>query len=379
MAFETQEVEEHRFDSLTDLKKHLSNEKNRFCMIPINDFVDKKATFFEDEYFGDDKDYVRFNEDGFRSFCQRFQLPVAFLHNLPEHNLASKAINNYFSKDKAKQKLERYSFVLDEEHKTVVGVVGIGYVGFSNETFLTVIEQVLPDGFSSYEFRECYWINTRLHLRVLSKEIKAGEITGEGGTDKDISKIGIEFRNSLVGNSPVRISYFIFRLLCANGLIHSGSKNTGAVYHRGKTETFVLRLEQRILPVIDSLGLVAKFIDDLMEIPYSIERLVDTGGAKEVYKVLGLYKGEKAERKKLAGKKIRDFDIDKIREYPKRFGGTLTNKVFNSTWRDNQSMFDFVNIFTEFAKTQTPRKRLATEEEAGKLANWIMENKRKFL
>ncbi|MFX0194680.1 MAG: DUF932 domain-containing protein [Candidatus Hodarchaeota archaeon] len=378
MAFKTQKVEEQLFDSFNDLKDYLSSEKDRFSIVPIENFVKEGAEFINDEYYGKNQDFVCFNEDGFRSFCYAFQLPVVFLLDLPKPGLATDNLNNHLSREDMQEKLKHYSFVI-EKNGTVVGVVTESYLGYSNTTFLEEIEAVLPNGFDDYKFQTSYWINTELHLRLLSRKIVAGQSKGEGGVAEDKSHIGIEFRNSLVGTSAIRISYFVYRLLCANGLILSSKMGTGAVYHRGKPETFSMRVEKNILPIIKSLSRTAKFIEKLMEIPYSPEALVAAGGAKEVYKVLALYQSERAERQRLTGKKIRQFDIEKIRQYPERFGGNLTQRVFNSPYRDNQSMFDFVNVFTEFAKTQPPRKRLETEEKAGNLANWLMENKRKFL
>ena len=40
-------------------------------------------------------------------------------------------------------------------------------------------------------------------------------------------------------------------------------------------------------------------------------------------------------------------------------------------------MFDFINIFTEYAKELSHSKKIETEEKAG-LADWIANNKRKF-
>jgi hypothetical protein len=41
-------------------------------------------------------------------------------------------------------------------------------------------------------------------------------------------------------------------------------------------------------------------------------------------------------------------------------------------------MFDFVNVFTEYAKDCRPAQKLETEEKAGALAKYIAENARKF-
>ena len=68
-----------------------------------------------------------------------------------------------------------------------------------------------------------------------------------------------------------------------------------------------------------------------------------------------------------------------IKSYiPDVFGGEFSKQVFDSEWRDNASMFDFINIFTEYAKELNPAKKIEAEEKAGILADWISKNKRKF-
>ena len=46
--------------------------------------------------------------------------------------------------------------------------------------------------------------------------------------------------------------------------------------------------------------------------------------------------------------------------------------------RDNASMYDFVNLFTEDAKGLPDGRKIDVETKAGSLASWIAENKRKF-
>jgi hypothetical protein len=48
-------------------------------------------------------------------------------------------------------------------------------------------------------------------------------------------------------------------------------------------------------------------------------------------------------------------------------------------YRDNASMYDFINIFTEDAKTLRYGQKIDVETNAGALAAWISTHKRKFL
>ena len=63
---------------------------------------------------------------------------------------------------------------------------------------------------------------------------------------------------------------------------------------------------------------------------------------------------------------------------PRCIGGSEALAVFTSHWRDNASMYDFINVFTEHAKSLDPADRLHVEEKAGDLADWIVKNKRRF-
>ncbi len=47
-------------------------------------------------------------------------------------------------------------------------------------------------------------------------------------------------------------------------------------------------------------------------------------------------------------------------------------------FRDEATIFDFVNVFTEYAKTQSPSQKLEIEERAGTLAKFIAGNARKL-
>jgi len=41
-------------------------------------------------------------------------------------------------------------------------------------------------------------------------------------------------------------------------------------------------------------------------------------------------------------------------------------------------MFDFLNVFTEYAKTCKPGRKIEIEEKAGTLAKYIADNAKKF-
>ena len=69
---------------------------------------------------------------------------------------------------------------------------------------------------------------------------------------------------------------------------------------------------------------------------------------------------------------------DAIAALPHCLGGREALSIFRSRWRDGASMYDFINIFTEHAKTLSNGKKIEAESRAGDLAFWISQNKRKF-
>jgi hypothetical protein len=44
------------------------------------------------------------------------------------------------------------------------------------------------------------------------------------------------------------------------------------------------------------------------------------------------------------------FDIEKIINYPYKYAGKHSESLFNSHWRDNHTMFDLINVFTEYTQ-----------------------------
>ena len=69
---------------------------------------------------------------------------------------------------------------------------------------------------------------------------------------------------------------------------------------------------------------------------------------------------------------------DAIAALPICLGGHEALRVFGSPLRDNASMYDFVNIFTAYAKGLPAGQKSLWQTKAGSLASWIAYKKRKF-
>jgi hypothetical protein len=283
-------------------------------------------------------------------------------------------------------------FVIDERSNTVVGLVSKTYITYSNEDFISDIEnrtsQLAHE--NGFVFQEACGINTDLTIRYVSTH-EHGTIQGWGGRGVDESRVGLEFLNSMVGTSSVGINYYLRRLICANGMMVKAASSVNRVNHSGRKDSFQDRLDRSFGEVVRNIGQLKQMLETLGAMPFDATTLAqDETLSEQVFGVIGGSKQElcaqertylrypndasKAEREKMR----REHDGYLIGLIPRHFAGVDSGKVFNSPFRDKATIFDFVNVFTEYAKTQRPARKLEIEERAGALAAYIAGNARKF-
>lgn len=381
MPIITKKINEFVFDNLDKLEKHFKTESETIKYLPIIDYINQDSIFMDDEFYGRGTNWVSFNEAGFSAFCSLIGIPQYFISAMQKKGLASDAINDYLSNQHIKEKLSNYRFVIDTSNKnTVLGIVSNKYQEYSNLKLFEDIKKNFPKILDKFQIHESYIVNTNLYLRMLSGKISSGKITGYGGYGDDISEIGLQVCNSMVGNSSVKVSYFIYRLVCANGLIVETGNTTARVRHSGNSDTFVQRLKNTIPSALKGMGSIEKMLITLNEIQYDPYKIVDSGGAELIYNIIPLSDSEKEKRKKLKKEDIFSYDAYAVSEYPQKYSGNLSSKVFDSRYRNNQSMFDFVNLFTEYAHTKNKdiERRIEIEKKTGEFVNWIIKNKKKL-
>jgi hypothetical protein len=378
MPFMVEEIEQESFNTWNELNSYVEEESKKYVRIPIEDFFVNNAQFSNDEFFGCNNYWVKFNEDGMKSLFRLLNIPPYIIDNLTKDGLASKVLNDLITETRIRDKLKNYQFVLNEKTMTVSGLVSKTYVPYSNHLFLEDIKRVFPDIILNFKIEKSYIINTSLYLRLLSPEYKTGIISGNRGQSDDISKIGLQLSNNMTGRNSIKASYFVFRLVCSNGLILPCTEVNGVVKHSGKKETFLERISNNITPVIEKVKNIPQKIETLGSIRFDLEKLAYFDGAKYIFDIFPLVYADQRKREKLRGVEKVKFDKEKIEEYINKYSMELSQRVFKSYFRDNQSMFDFINIFTEYAKTEQPREKTRIEEKSGNLANWILKNKEEF-
>jgi hypothetical protein len=319
------------------------------------------------------------------------------LNKLEKAGLVSDILNDRIHSETLKDSVKNAEFVFDEPSQTVLGIVSGSYVGYSNQDFVSDIysclstskQQSLLSSFGEFEFKKSYSINTHLHIRLLN-ESKQGTIQGKGGTGDDVSYLGLQVSNSMSGGKALKMAYFVERKVCANGLVLPVGGAEARLIHAGRRENFNRRLSEKMADVVGSLGTVKKTIETLGSIAFNPDKLARNIDLKMLFEVIP-NKNLKQDAKEsfsdetknwLSQYKKEDreylFNVETIKAIPSLIGGEHSNRVFDSHYRDNATMFDLINIFTEEAHKYEPQQRLQIEKNTGELADFIVKNKKIF-
>lgn len=393
MPVHTEAVEALRFDQLGEMETWIDKTQRALIRLPVRGLLAQGARFLDDEYLGDGETLLRFNEHGFRALCTRLGYRSDALTMLETPALASQVLNDLIRQREILARLDNEEFVVDERRQTIIGLVSASYVGYGNDEFLDTIARMLrelaqEDGFS---FQEAYGVNTELTMRFTSQK-RVGKLRNSGGESDDITLLGLEFKNSMVGTSAVRLSYFLHRLICSNGMmVPAGAATISRVFHSGDPRSFHKRLSYCFGEVHRKLGSLTTLLHDLAAIEFNPEELakdreavaavfdIIPGGKQKLcdkHKQYLRFPNDCSEAEKRRMKYAHDAAL--LSYIPDDFGGPHSLTVFNSPYRSNASLFDFLNIFTEYANGRPPAERLEIQSRTGALAKYIADNARKF-
>ena len=391
MPFVCEPNAEIRLKSLEEAKNWAEESQDHLRRVSIKGILENQAIFHDDEYLGDDEVMLRFNEHSIRHFCQRLGFLFDPLAMIETPLLPSQVLNDLIQQSAIKEKLENEEFVVDTRSNIIMGIVSQTYVGYSNRQFLEDIKNYLnKEAKDEFQFQEAFGINTDLTIRFYSEK-RHGIITGRGGEGEDRTLLGFEFRNSMAGTSAVRINYYLFRLVCANGMMVPAGNTLNRVFHSGNLESFNKRIECCFGEVMRKIESVREMIETLGKIPLVSYKLASNSITNQrIFEIIPALKQTICDKERLylrypsdcpegEKKQIRlNHDSRIIDLIPKHFGREYSGRVFNSRWRDSATIFDFLNVFTEYAKLVSPSQKLDIEEKTGSLARHIAENAKKF-
>lgn len=367
----TQEIKEYFFEDFNEVVSHTEKEKQNIVLISLKDFIgdSSKVLFREDEYLSSPNGLLRFNTNGLRSLCSVLFVPEYFLQTLRKDNLSSEVINDCLT-DHMIKKLKGMQAVYDTENSVVIGLVSDSYVSYSNNSLIKDlnVEALLDNDFS---LQEAVFINTRMYLKLISNEIYINNKLFSDPNVKDTIHFGVVLQNSMVGNNAIRFDLLSYRLICSNGLIKQASRELNSVYHTGNLDTLKKRMSSRMGKRIQDLPQWKKDTEKLLKIEFSLGSFYKAGGF-EVLEKVGLLTKPEERRKKTEEyySRILDELIDKQ---------IWSKKVFRSPFRERVTMWDLVNVFTELANRQTTLGgKIEMQRNAGKLADWVLDNSKKF-
>ena len=396
MAFKLEKTQEITFDCIDGMMTYLEEEKKNTLRINIGDLLGQVACFSDDRSFGKSEYSFKFNSPAMYDLCRILNLYLPMLEQLEKPGLASDILNDRINSKGLRDKLNKTQFVFDEPSKTVLGLVGVSYVGYSNQDFMDDVcfslsgekqKSWIPN-FGEFDFSTSYSINTHLSLR-LKNESKKGIVKGKGGEAEDVSVLGLQISNSMAGGKALQMAYFVERMVCANGLILPVGGAQARLIHAGHRENFNKRLAEKMADVVGSLETVKKTIELLGDIDFNPEKLAKQLDLKKLYSIIP---GKDLEQlgsdklKNLTGD-LKQFDkedrehqrnIQLINEIPNLIGGNHSDRVFNSNYRDKATMFDFINVFTEEAHKYEPSHRIQIEKSTGEFADFVAKNKQSF-
>lgn len=395
MGFDIQKSTQEKFDTLDGAIAFAESEHKAVYRLPFKNFLSQGAMFREDRFLGGGDTQLQFNEYSFDAICRLAGTNRFFLERVAESGLTSKLLNDVFQAGNATKPLDTLELVCDEKTNQVLGLVSDKYIGYSNKQFIEDVlgclnpsqqKSLFPDT-TGYEFKGAYSVNTRLFMRLTSTHV-AGSVAGWGGEGEDKSEIGVEFSNSMAGGHAVRLSYFIHRLVCANGLTAKVAGDKGRLIHSGDEKKFRERLHDKAAGVVGSLKHAKRMIETLGSLEFDAAKLAKHYDINDVLDIFpdkqaredfkSTFKEHQYPDAADAKERALQRSIDQYKELPMALGNDEAKQVFGSSYRNNASMYDFINVFTAYAKGCEIAQRVQMEEKAGELAGWIEKNKRKF-
>lgn len=396
MAIQTTTPECTHYKSLEELVPFLQEEKEHIYQVPLQPMLDAKAEINDDQSMGCGSTQLRFTYEGFEQFCRTLGTAHWVVQQTQRKGLATDLLNDRLYELNKHNSFANTELIVDGRDNNIIGIVSNKYTGYSNHTLLRDISNTLSGNnekqqdmfaldFGQFKIQEAYSYNSRLFLRLLS-EHKTGIIRGKGGNGDDITQTGLQISNSMSGGHALKLSYFLHRLVCANGLVVPTGNQSDRVIHTGTATSFSNRVDKAIANIAGSLKNTHTLINRLYGIDFQPHKVVNANLTQDICHLISgrdlrseigsEVKLSLWEKEELTAEEIKAKEEEKLINLIMQ---KLGSSVVHSPWRDNVSMFDFINIFTETANSQENKEKLETQKSAGNLADMIAKNRKKFI
>ena len=360
-------IETQTYSSFEHLKHNVALEEDQtsYTHVPME-------IIFEDDQWINNK--YTFNTHGIKALCQATNVNGLFstMEAMEHPHMSSTFLNKLFAQQSVKNELASKRFVIIGD--TIVGVVGSRYLPYSNSQFL---EDLFRDNKNhSLELERAVVTNTKMTANFVEKHM--GFKTKDG---EDFTKIGLSFKNSGVGNAMIDGKLFSLRPKCLNGMMHLLNIAYTSAKHTGMADVMKYKLDKIITLAKDQYEVVKDRVQTLTQIPYTNTTADTFLKLQAPVDILPQLKRDKlwTPKKKFSDVNTHHEDLSRSKkildEVPTKYGGVHTLAVWNSVYRDQNSMYDWVEAFTEHAQTLPAEVQLEVEQGAGELTAWISNHK----
>jgi hypothetical protein len=363
-------IETQTYSSFEHLKHDAGLEEDKTSYDPVPSNI-----VFEDDQWINNK--YNFNTHGIKALCQATNVNGLFntMEAMEHPHMSSTFLNKLFDQQSIKNELASKRLVVNGD--TIVGVVGSRYLPYSNFQFL--YDLFRDDKNDSLELERATITNTKMTANFVEKhggfKMKDGE---------DFTKIGISARNSGVGDTKVSTNIFTLRPRCLNGMMHYVKRGTSSAKHTGMADVMKYKLDQIITLAKDQYEVVKERVQALTQVPYTNTTADTFLKLQAPVDILPQLRKAKlwTPKKKFSDVTTHQEDLTRsiqiLNEVPTKYGGVHTLAVWNSTFRDQNSMYEWVEAFTEHAQTLPAEVQLEVEQGAGELTAWISDHKEKL-
>ena len=364
-----------KFDDYNDLREAVEIEEEVTNYVPFP----WQVNFKDDKYMND---RWTFNENGLKSLFTATGIYGLFstMKASEEPQLASTYLNHIMQQEDIKKKLETKRLVVSDNE--VIGIVGSRYNPYSNRQFL----HDLSCDYSQDQMQLTRAVISNTKMTASFVESWRG-FHLKGGNDK--TDIGQTFKNSWVGDSGLKSFIWTLRTICTNGMMHRSDVSNLRANHTGEKDSMKSKLKNIIVLARDQYEVIKQRIETLIEIPYtdhSADRLLWKNAPLSIIPDIKEKKlWNQAKRFSSPEESVEDLKrsiqiVDNIPCLPPHgYGGVHSNSVWDSSYREIRSMYDFVEAFTEHAQTCDAQTQVEIEEGAGKLTSWIAKRKEVLL
>ena len=212
----------------------------------------------------EDRERIYVSHRGWAALCRSLACDPGTVQRIGSPGVATQALNDAWNRNEERMMGRR--IVVDGW--TVVGVVGSRYQTYTHGQLVEVTDELLKshgnNGWAGVgeawekigarrEIARTIGTELRITLPLLRHERRM-KVEGSGGSRNDVSRVGVEARNGLSGESSVGVRPAVLRLVCANGMVRTAVDNKQRISHTGEQSKLDAEVRRILGTATDGLG-----------------------------------------------------------------------------------------------------------------------------